>query len=70
MKSRRLSSPEEPLVSFMVGTPVSRQLYTENVRLFPSFCGIDTKRINLTVFGLELPLQRIRVASPLRVNKH
>ena len=42
MDVRGHKSPEEPLFSFMDGTPVSRQFFTENLRLSLSFCGLDT----------------------------
>lgn len=41
-KVRNHESPLEPLFSFMDGSPVSRQFFTEQLRLALAFCGLDT----------------------------
>lgn len=38
---RGYQSPDEPLFSFMDSTPVSRQFFTDNLRLGLAFCGLD-----------------------------
>ncbi|XP_056019237.1 uncharacterized protein LOC130054234 isoform X2 [Ostrea edulis] len=44
MDVRGHKSPVEPLFSFMDGTPVSRQFFTDHLRLSLSFCGLDTNK--------------------------
>jgi hypothetical protein len=44
MRVRGHTSPAEPLFSFMDGTPVPRQFFTDHLRLSLSFCGLDTHK--------------------------
>lgn len=41
---RNHKSSVEPLFSFMDGSPVSRQFFTEQLKLALSFCGLDTNK--------------------------
>lgn len=44
MNIRGHSSPAEPLFSFMDGSPVSRQFFTEHLKLSLTFCGLDINK--------------------------
>lgn len=45
-------SIEEPLFSFMDGTPISRQFFTENLQQSLAFCGLDTHQYHSHSFRI------------------
>lgn len=45
-------SIEEPLFSFMDGTPISRKFFTENLKQTLAFCGLDTHQYHSHSFNI------------------
>lgn len=68
LKVRKHTSPSDPLFSFMDNSPISKQYFTQQLRLALSFCNFDLNRYqshswtvtNHIVFALEQQQLQLR----------